>query len=107
MSKYNVIWSQAAGYDLEAIIDFIAIDSADTALKVLHKIKDKASSLTSMPQRGRIVPELKQHGIYTYHELISSPWRIIYRIAGQDVYVFAVIDSRRNVEDILLDRLTR
>ena len=107
MPKYAVSWSQAAEDDLEAIIDFISNDSPDAALKILHKIKDTALSLMSMPQRGRIAPELKQQGIFIYHELISTPWRIIYRIAGQNVYVFAVIDSRRNVEDILLDRFAR
>lgn len=42
-----------------------------------------------------------------YRELIVSRWRLFYRIAGESVYVLARIDSRRNVEDILLERLTR
>ncbi|MBF0560117.1 MAG: type II toxin-antitoxin system RelE/ParE family toxin [Nitrospirae bacterium] len=107
MLKHVVRWANIAENDLEAIIDFIANESPDAALKVLGKIRDKTSRLISMPQRGRIVPELRQQGIFIYHELVSAPWRIIYRVDGQTVYVLAVIDSRRNVEDILLDRFAR
>ena len=43
----------------------------------------------------------------TCRELIESPWRILYRIEADTVYVLAVIDARRNVEDLLLDRFVR
>jgi toxin ParE1/3/4 len=48
-----------------------------------------------------------QQGILQYRELIVPPWRIIYRISGDFVYVLAVFDSRQNIEDVLLDRLVR
>jgi len=38
---------------------------------------------------------------------VIRPWRVIYRIEAERVYVVAVIDGRRNVEDILLARLLR
>jgi toxin ParE1/3/4 len=57
-----------------------------------------------LPERGRIVPELREQGIILYREIILAPWRVIYRIVGQTVYVLAVLDARRNLEDILLDR---
>jgi toxin ParE1/3/4 len=40
-------------------------------------------------------------------QLILSLWRIIYRIDESMVYVTAVFDSRRNLEDLLLERLCR
>jgi len=58
-----------------------------------------------MPNRGRVVPELKFYNIITYRELIVAPWRIIYRIENDTVYVLSIIDGRRNVEDLLLARL--
>jgi hypothetical protein len=58
-----------------------------------------------MPEKGRMVPELKDQGIAEYHELIVSPWRIIYKIEKKQVLVFSVLDGRRKVEDILLQRL--
>ncbi|MBI5100385.1 MAG: type II toxin-antitoxin system RelE/ParE family toxin [Nitrospirae bacterium] len=107
MNRYSVDWSLSAADDLEAIIEYISDESRAAAIELLGRIRGKASGLTLMPERGRIVPELKAQGIIMYREIMVSPWRIIYRISGRAVYVFAVIDSRRNVEDLLLERLTR
>jgi len=104
-SRYQVEWADVAKKDLKQIINYIAIDSPGNALQILKKIRRKASSLNTSPERGRIVRELLDQGIQTYRELIVAPWRIIYRISDTTVYVLSVIDSRRNVEDILLDRL--
>lgn len=101
----QVIWTNVAENDLKAIIEYISVDNPRNALKILQKIKDKASSLYTLPGRGRIVPELQDQGIFQYRELIIPPWRLIYRIGERDTYVLSVIDSRQNVEDILLKRL--
>ncbi len=103
--EYNIIWADIAEKDLKNIIEYIADDSPINALKVFKKIKEKASSLYSFPDRGRLVPELRDQGILQYLELIHSPWRIIYRISENTVYVLSVLDARRNIEDILLKRL--
>jgi len=103
--KYKVIWADIAEDDLKNIIEYIADDSLLNAQKVFDKITEKASSLYMLPERGRLVPELKDQGILQYRELIHTPWRIIYRISENKVYVLSVIDSRRNIEDILLKRL--
>jgi plasmid stabilization system protein ParE len=103
--KHPVFWATAAENDLKDIIEFISVDSPDNARKILKKIKEKASSLHTLPERGRLVPELQDQGISQYRELVVPPWRLIYRIAKHEVYVLSVIDSRRNVEDILLKRL--
>ena len=59
-----------------------------------------------MPERCRMVPELRDQGIMQYRELIVLPWRIMFKITDMKVYVLSVIDSRRNIEDILFKRLT-
>jgi toxin ParE1/3/4 len=105
MNKYGILWTKTAALDLESIIDYIAQDSPDRALEILHAIRSAASALTSMPERGRVVPELKVHGISTYREIVISPWRLIYRTEGKNVIILTVIDGRRNLEDILLERL--
>lgn len=46
----------------------------------------------------------KVKGISQYREVVISPWRVIYRVEAARVLVVSVIDSRRNVEDILLGR---
>jgi plasmid stabilization system protein ParE len=102
---YQIVWAAVAESDLKEIIEFIALDSPANAFKILNKIKQSASNLYAFPERGRVVPELQDQGILTYRELIVPPWRIVYRISAKDVYVLSVLDSRRNVEDILLKRL--
>lgn len=100
--KYKVIWADIAEVDLKNIIEYIADESIVNAQRVFDKIRDKASSLFILPERGRVVPQLKDQGILQYRELIHSPWKIIYRISENKVYVLSVLDSRRNIEDILL-----
>ena len=101
---YEIIWARVAENDLNEIIDYIAMDSPANALKIFKKIKNKASSLYTMPERCRIVPELKDQGVMQYREFVLSPWRIMFRVTKMKVYVLSVLDSRRNIEDILLKR---
>jgi plasmid stabilization system protein ParE len=105
--KYQVKWAAVAQSDLKEIIDYIALESPGDALQIPGKIKQKASDLYTLPDRGRIIPELKDQGIHIYREIILYPWRIIYRISDTTVFVLSVIDSRRNVEDILLNRFIK
>jgi plasmid stabilization system protein ParE len=102
---YTVELAGVAERDLQAIIEFIAAEDPVAAVRVLDQIESRTGSLKQMPERGRVVPELAAFGIRTYRELVVTPWRIIYRIGGQVLYVLAVLDGRRNVEDVLLDRL--
>ncbi len=107
MSKdYHVIWAETARNDLNAIIEYIAVDRPNSASRNLRKVKEKASELNSLPERGRIVPELSDQGIVQYRELIVPPWRLIYRISGKNVHILTLIDSRRSFEDILFRKLT-
>ncbi len=99
-NRYYVLWTETAFKDLEAIVDYISLDSKVAATAVYTRIKDKITSLVSFPLRGRIVPELQFHNIVTYRELIVSPWRIIYRIERDAVYILSVFDGRRNIEDL-------
>jgi toxin ParE1/3/4 len=103
--KHQVVWAKVSENDLKEIIDYISVENPSNALKILEKIKDAASGLYTFPERGRVLPELQDQGISQYRELIIPPWRLIYRIAEHEIYVLSVIDSRRNVEDILLKRL--
>ena len=102
---YEILWAAVAEKDLLRIVEYVAEEDARAALEILNKIKAGAARLDLSPKRGRIVPELLKHGISRYREIVIKPWRLIYRIEGERVYVVAVIDGRRNVEDVLLERL--
>ena len=103
--RYEVVWAGVAEKDLGGIIDRIASERPNAARDILEKIKQSASDLQSSHERGRIVPELLDQGIHIYRELIIPPWRLIYRVSDHSVYILSLLDSRRDVEDILLNRL--
>ena len=102
---FAVMWSETAERDFLDVIEYMADDSPSRAYDVFKELRQKASGLRSFPERGRVVPELEEQGITQYHGLIVGPWRVIYRISRETVYVLSVLDSRRSVEDILLRRL--
>ncbi|MEA3369889.1 MAG: type II toxin-antitoxin system RelE/ParE family toxin [Campylobacterota bacterium] len=70
-------------------------------------IKKECNNLYYFPERKRIVPELQQIGILKYREIIHKRWRIIYKIDNTKVYILLVVDSSRNLEDILFQRLIK
>jgi plasmid stabilization system protein ParE len=104
---HQVLWSHTAQQDLTEIINYIAQNSVGNALVILDKLEAKAAFLTTLPDRGRIVPELLDTGISQYREIISAPWRIIYRTENNRVLIMAVLDSRRDLQTLLLNRLAR
>lgn len=104
---FEVFWAAVAEKDLLGIVDFIADEDPEMALSILNKIMARTSTLDHYPMRGRNVPELLQHGMSRYREIVINPWRVIYRIEEKKVYVVSVIDGHRNVEDILLARFLR
>jgi plasmid stabilization system protein ParE len=104
-SAYNVKWTKPAQKDLNNIIDFIMKDGFDRANQIYERIILKVDDLQFMPNKGRIVPELELLNINMYREIIDNPWRIFYKIDKTDIFILAVIDGRRNVEDIIFDRL--
>lgn len=104
---FVVYWAAVAERDLLGIIDYIAEERPEAARELLQTIQTLAARLARSPERGRLVPELRAQGVARYRELLSAPWRIIYRVDGRRVYVLAVVDGRRNLEDLLLARLIK
>ena len=107
MKEFKVIWTKNAEFDLESIIEYIKIDSIYVAKEIFFEIKHETNKLHTLPQRKRIVPEFQQIGITKYREIIYKRWRIVYKIDDEKVYVLIVVDSSRNLEDILFQRLIK
>ncbi len=104
---YSLKWTSTAKNDLTEIIKYIAFDNIEIAKEKLKKIKEYVEQIKIFPEKGRIVPELYKENISNYREAIISPWRIIYSIDKEIIHVLAVIDGRRNIEDILMRRQLR
>ena len=98
MSKiYKLKWTSNAKEDLLNIVGYIKYE----------QIKENAQSSNFFPLRGRVVPELLKEGITIYRELIAQPYRIMYKIENDTVYIMAIFDSRQNIEELLLQKLLR
>ena len=104
---FQVMWTLSAVQDLEALAAYVARDSRRAADGLLKRMEERAASLATSPRRGRVVPELAAFGMKDWRELILRPYRLIYRIFDDRVYVLAVLDGRRDLEDLLLERLLR
>ncbi len=103
----EIQWTLSARSDLEEIVEYIAQGSIPIALEKLDRIKKEVHRLQKFAKQGRIIPELKRISITNYRELIMNPWRIMYRTENETIYIVAVIDGRRNIEDVLLRRNIR
>ena len=107
MKNFEVIWTKNAEFDLESIIEYIKTDSIKIAKDIFLEIKNQCNQLSIFPTSRRIVPELQQIGILRYRELIFKRWRIIYKIEKEKVYILIIVDSSRDIEDILFQRLLK
>jgi len=105
--RRKVLWTRSARRDLESIVAYLAARNPPAALATLDRLQSKVKSLAGLVERGRVVPELARLHVREYRELIVPPYRLIYRARGKDVLVLAVLDARRSLEDVLLDRLIR
>lgn len=104
-TRYTVHWTPEAEADAVTVVDYFS--DPINAEKVIVQFGDKASSLELLPERGRVVPELRRIGVLQYLEVFLKPWRMLYKIQGREVWIMAVLDGRRDVTDLLLERLTR
>jgi plasmid stabilization system protein ParE len=107
LKKFKVIWTENAQYDLEEIIEYIKTDSIKMAKNIFFEIKEQCNSLSTFPESRRIVPELQHIGILRYEDLIYKRWRIVYKVENEKIYILVVVDSSRDIEDILFRRLLK
>jgi len=106
-NQYDVLWSDTAKNDLYTIVEYVYSDSPTNALNILDKIETQGNKLSRHSERGRYVPELRELDVYVYRELVVKPWRMIYRFDKVNVYILAVLDGRRNLQSLLIERLVR
>lgn len=104
--RYAVVWTSVAMADVERLAAYLVDESPGRAEAVLERVLSRAASLERLPERGRTPPELRAIGDQTWRELQERPWRILYRMASPDrVEIHGVIDGRRNLMDVLLERI--
>lgn len=91
----KIIWSGPAIRELEAALDFIALDNADAADRLGRAIHKAVGRLRAFPESARMVPELEDPGI---REVVHEPFRIVYEVRRDLVEILAVVRSEQNTD---------
>jgi len=104
--KFQVLLTQGAEQDLESIYDYIAeFDCVANANHVLDQLQEVVESLSMHPERGNYPKELATLGIKEYRQTAVKPYRVIYRISGNQVVIHLIADGRRDMQSVLTRRL--
>jgi toxin ParE1/3/4 len=105
-AKYEVVLTEGAEQDLEAIHDYISeFDCIANANHVLDAVMDVVQSLSKFPERGSYPKELVSLGIKEYRQIFFKPYRVIYRVTGTQVIIYVIADGRRDMQSVLARRL--
>lgn len=91
----DVVWAESGHLALDAVLDDIFKGSPDGAARVLARALDVAGSLASLPDRGRVVPEV---GDVTLRELFVYRYRLLYRVRDDRVVIVAFLHGARDFE---------
>ena len=106
--SFAVQLTDDAAHDLEEIFDYVSRqDAPGRAEHVLERIEQAFHALSAFPERGGRPRELLELGIREYREVFFKPYRIIYRVMGDGVYVLVIADGRRDMRSLLQRRLLR
>ena len=103
---FHVQLTEDAARDLAEVFDYLDRHrSPGSATDVLEQIERRFLSLSEYPHSGTYPKELLDLGIQEYREVLCHPYRIIYRVLGQNVYVLVTADGRRDMQTLLQRRL--
>lgn len=106
--KYTIEIIIDAEKDLWEIYRYVAgndfIEKADC---LIENIEKTIVTLETLPFRGNYPPELERIGVLEFREVLFKPYRIIYQVVKSIVYVHCILDGRRDLPDLLQNRLLR
>jgi toxin ParE1/3/4 len=95
-----VIWTERAREDLVEIFRYIAQDNRQAAARWVGRLIERAESAAGAPLGGRVVPEVQRDDV---REVFLKSYRVIYRVAGDDLRVLTVFEGHRRLKNADLD----
>jgi toxin ParE1/3/4 len=91
--RRRVVWTERARRELDEAIGFISEDSVQGARRVLHEVLESAASLSTLGERGMIVPE---RGDPVIRELLVGSYRLLYRVSSDQIEILALLHQRQD-----------
>jgi len=108
VKRYRVRLAEDAEQDLIDIYRYVSLhNSVEKAAYVLDQLESLCSRLTELPERGHVPPELDRIGVTNFREIHFKPYRVIYEVIRQNVFIHCVLDGRRDMQSLLERRLLR
>ena len=105
MKRFEVLLTEDTARDLEEIFEYIAEhDDPSKAARMLDRTEEVVESLAAFPERGSHPKELLSLGIRDYRQTFLTRYRVIYRVVGQRVDVYLIVDGR-DMQTLLARRL--
>jgi addiction module RelE/StbE family toxin len=98
----EVIWTDPALNDLDAIADYIALDNPEAARRLVQRVFQHVDHLEDHPQMGSKPQELKG---WRYRQIVEPPCRVFYREEAGKVFILHVMRAERLLRpELLADR---
>ena len=88
----EIVWSEPALADLDAIADYIALENPVAASELVKRIFGHIEQLVNHPESGSRPQEL---GKSRYRQIVEPPCRVFYRYDGHKVFILHVMRSER------------
>lgn len=88
----EVIWTEPALSDLDAIADYIALDNPDAARALVQRVFQHVDQLIEHPRLGSKPKELRG---WRYRQLVEPPCRILYREESDRVFILYVMRAEQ------------
>jgi addiction module RelE/StbE family toxin len=88
----EIVWTEPALNDLDAIADYIAIENPEAAAALVQRVFGHVEQLQTHPKSGSRPAELKGS---RYRQIVEPPCRVFYRYDGDRVFVLFVMRSER------------
>jgi toxin ParE1/3/4 len=95
----EVIWTEPALNDLDAIADYIALEDPTAARELVQRIFKHVEQLIAHPDSGSKPEELRG---WRYRQIIEPPCRIFYRHDHDTVYILYVMRGERRLQRAFL-----
>jgi len=89
----KIIWRKKAYDSLEAIYNYIKLDSPQNAVMVFNKIYDLSQSLSVFPQKYPVDPSFNNPNI---RFVVVWSYKITYIIETKSIVILKVFDMRQH-----------
>jgi plasmid stabilization system protein ParE len=104
--RMQVTWAPAAIHDVNTLlVDAEAEGGREVAQGMYDKLQHAANSLARKDAVSRILPELRDTGLFFYRELPLDPVSVFFRMTRTRINILGVLDRRRDLRQVLFRRL--